>query len=71
VGVALAIVLKVMRKVSSVHPCTLDVTNSYIKESSGPLMVSAGIDIPVAVLRTVLPVPFNMRQLYVSMDSGY
>ena len=62
-GVALAIVLKVMRKVSCVHPCTLDVTNSYIKESSGPLMVSEGIDIPVAVLRTELPVPFKIRQL--------
>ncbi len=34
-------------------------------------MVSAGIDIPVAVLRTALPVPFNMRQLYVSLVSGY
>ncbi len=52
-----------MRSVSCVHPCTLDVTNSYIRESSGPLMVSDGMDMPVAVLRTVLPVPFNMRQL--------
>ncbi len=62
-GVGLAIVLNVIRSVSRVHPCTLDVTNSYIKESSGPLMVSEGIDIPVAVLRTELPVPFKIRQL--------
>ncbi len=62
-GVGLAIVLNVIRKVSCVHPCTLDVTNSYIRESSGPLMVSEGIDIPVAVLRTELPVPFKIRQL--------
>jgi hypothetical protein len=62
-GVGLAIVLNVMRKVSCVHPCTLDVTNSYIKESDEFVSVSAGIDVPVEVFRTDDPVPLRILQL--------